>query len=330
MRRNRILWLIPVLGLVALPPLTGGSHLLSIAVFTLLYAYLALSWNIIGGIAGQLSLGHAAWFGIGGYTSTLLFNHLGISPWLGMVFGALLSAGVAALIGLPSLRLRGAYFALATVATVLIMQIIVENSHGLLGGPRGLNIALLRHAPSKFQFSSTAYYYVVMVVFVAVAVLANHLILRSRLGYYLTAIRNDEESARALGVDTTRFKLLALMISAAMTAIGGTFYAQYGLYINPEKVFGVPLSVQIAVVCIIGGRGTVLGPLLGALLLVPTEELARQITGGLVGADVLVYGAVLMAVIYFEPRGFQVILLNAYRRLRTLVRGRPQVGGTTR
>lgn len=321
MSRNGIVLFAVALVALALPPLFGGSHLLSIAVFTLLYAYLALSWNIVGGIAGQLSLGHSAWFGIGAYTSTLLFTSAGISPWLGMLVGAALAAAVAILIGIPTLRLRGAYFALATVATVLIMRIIVENSHGLLGGPRGLNIPLLRHAPFNFQFDGTVYYYLVIVALLGLAVFANGLVLKSRVGYYLTAIRNDEESAKALGVDTTRYKLIALAISAGMTALAGTFYAQYGLYINPEKVFGVPLAVQIAVVCIIGGRGTLLGPVLGALLLVPLEELARQFTGGLVGADVLVYGIVLMAVIYFEPRGVQVILLNAYHRLVTLFRG---------
>lgn len=304
-------------GVLALPAIFGTNHFLSIAIFTLLYAYLALSWNIVGGIAGQLSLGHAAWYGIGAYTSTLLFIHFGLSPWLGMLVGAALAALASMVIGLPSFRLRGAYFALATIATVLIMKIVVENWHVPLGGPRGLNIPLLRHAPAQFQFQGPIYYYIAAAVLLLIGVAVNWWVLRSRIGYYLAAIRNDEESARALGIDTTRFKLVALAISAAMTAIAGTFYAQYSLYIDPSKVFGVPLSVQIVVVCIIGGRGTIFGPVLGALLLIPLEEIARRLTGGQVGADILIYGAVLMAVIYFEPRGVLAILTNAYRRLVT-------------
>lgn len=293
-----------LLALAALTPLAGGSqYLLSVAVVTLLYAYLALSWNILGGIAGQLSLGHAAYFGIGAYTSTWLFVNLGWSPWLGMWAGAVLAAGAALVVGLSCMHLRGAYFALATIATAMVLKTLVENADALLGGPRGMEVTLLRDAPLQFQHTRKEFYYVVALAFTAAALLINRAILRSRFGYYLAAVRNDQDAALALGVSVMRYKLAAAALSAALTALGGTFYAQLVLYISPDKVFGANLGVVIAVVCIIGGRGTLWGPLVGALLLLPGEELARVLSGGMVGVDMMLYGLLLMLVIRLEPRG---------------------------
>lgn len=308
-------WLWVGVAAIALAPLVGGSqYLLSIGVITLLYAYLALSWNVLGGIAGQLSLGHAAYFGIGAYTSTWLFVNLGVSPWIGMWGGALLAIGAAVIVGMSCLHLRGAYFALATIATSMVIKTLVENADQLLGGPRGMEVTLLRDAPWQFQHTRKEFYYVIALVFTGVALFVNHRILRSRFGYYLAAVRNDQEAALALGVPTTRYKLMAAMISAGMTALGGTFYAQFVLYISPDKVFGANLSVVIAVVCIIGGRGTLWGPLLGAMLLLPGEELARAMTGGMVGMDMMLYGLLLMLVIHYEPQGLMAILRRLWRR----------------
>lgn len=310
---------------LALAPLFGASqYLLSIGVVTLLYAYLALSWNVLGGIAGQLSLGHAAYFGIGAYASTWLFLNLGISPWIGMWGGALLAIVAAVIVGISCLHLRGAYFALATIATSMVIKTLVDNADQLLGGPRGMEVTLLRDAPWYFQHTRKEFYYAVALVFTAVALFVNHRILSSRFGYYLAAVRNDQEAALALGVPTTRYKLYAAMISAAMTALGGTFYAQFVLYISPDKVFGANLSVVIAVVCIIGGRGTLWGPVLGALLLLPGEELARSFTGGMVGMDMMLYGLLLMIVIYYEPQGLMAVLRRLWRR-----RAAPATKGAT-
>jgi branched-chain amino acid transport system permease protein len=220
------------------PLLTNNQYLLSVAVITLLYAYLALSWNILGGIAGQLSLGHAAYFGIGAYASTWLLVHLGLSPWLGMWVGAGIAVIAAVVVGLSCMQLRGAYFALATLATGMVLKTLVENADSLLGGPRGMEVPLLRDAPLYFQHTRKEFYYVVALAFTAVAWLINRQILRSRFGYYLAAVRNDQEAALALGVPIMRYKMLAAMLSAALTALGGTFYAQFVLYISPDKVFG--------------------------------------------------------------------------------------------
>ena len=312
--RHSLTWAVLV-AVVAIAPLcTGSQYLLSVAVMTLLYAYLALSWNVLGGIAGQLSLGHAAYFGIGAYASTWFFVNLGLSPWIGMWIGAVFAMVAAVIVGISSLHLRGAYFALATIASAMVLKTLVENADSLLGGPRGIEVTLLRDAPWQFQSTSKEFYYVVVLVFVAIALLINHRILRSRFGYYLAAVRNEQDAALALGVPTTRYKLYAAMISAAMTALGGTFYAQFILFISPDKVFGANLGVVIAVVCIIGGRGTLWGPVLGALLLLPSEELARNCSGGILGADMMLYGLLLMLVIWYEPRGLVAIFQRWFKR----------------
>ncbi|RJG02091.1 branched-chain amino acid ABC transporter permease [Noviherbaspirillum sedimenti] len=313
--------------LIAAPLISGSQYILSVAIITLMFGYLALSWNVLGGIAGQLSLGHAAYFGIGAYTSTWLFGRLGISPWLGMWAGVALAILAAVLIGAACFRLRGAYFALATIAASVVLKTLVENADSLLGGSRGMEVPLLHDAPLYFQHTSKEFYFVIIAVLTAVALLVNWAILRSRFGYYLTAIRNDQEAAQALGVNTTRYKLLAAIISAGMTAIGGTFYAQFVMYIAPEIVFGVNFSVVIAVICIIGGRGTLWGPLLGALLLHPAEELARHVSGGMVGVDMMLYGLILMIVIRVQPNGLVAILKKISTRRQAA--GKAQQYGTT-
>ncbi|HLU02134.1 MAG TPA: branched-chain amino acid ABC transporter permease [Advenella sp.] len=312
--KHSSLWGALFIVLAIVPLLTGSQYVLSIAVMTLLYAYLALSWNVLGGIAGQLSLGHSAYFGIGAYASTWFFVHMGLSPWIGMWIGAALAIVAAVIVGISSLHLRGAYFALATIASAMVLKTLVENADDLLGGPRGMEVTLLRDAPWQFQSTGKEFYYVIVLVFVVLALLINWRILRSRYGYYLAAVRNDQDAALALGVPTTRYKLYAAMISAAMTAIGGTFYAQFVLFVSPDKVFGANLGVVIAVVCIIGGRGTLWGPVLGALLLLPSEELARSFSGGLLGADMMLYGLLLMLVIWYEPRGLVAIFQRWFKR----------------
>ncbi len=314
--KHSLIWGVLAVAVAIAPLFSGNQYLLSVAVMTLLYAYLALSWNVLGGIAGQLSLGHAAYFGIGAYASTWLFVNLGWSPWIGMWGGAVLAMVAAVIVGVSSLHLRGAYFALATIASAMVLKTLVENADSLLGGPRGMEVTLLRDAPWQFQSTSKEFYYVVALVVVGAALLINHRILHSRFGYYLAAVRNEQDAALALGVPTTRYKLWAAVISAAMTALGGTFYAQFVLFISPDKVFGANLGIVIAVVCIIGGRGTLWGPVLGALLLLPSEEIARSFSGGVLGADMMLYGLVLMLVIWYEPRGLTAIFRGWLVRAR--------------
>ena len=304
-----------ILLLSILPLLFQNPYTMSVLILAILYAYFALSWNILGGIAGQLSLGHSAYAGIGAYTSTALFLQWGISPWIGMVVGALFAAFAAILIGWPCFKLRGAYFALATLSAAMILKIIVENTHDLLGGPRGLEITLLKNAPWQFQHTNKLFYYVIVAFLLFLVIGVTQWILRSRIGYYLNAIKNDQEAAQSLGVNLTRYKLITAAISGIFTAIGGTFYAQFVLYINPEKIIGSHLSIQLAVMCIIGGRGTIPGPILGAALLVLSEEFTRLYMGGkMVGLDLMLYGIILMTVIRFEPQGIYAPLRKFFTR----------------
>ena len=298
-----------------LPLIFQNPYTMSILILLFLYAYFALSWNILGGIAGQLSLGHSAYVGIGAYTSTVLFLQWGISPWIGMIVGAIFAAFAAILIGFPCFKLRGAYFSLATLAAAMILQIIVENTNNLLGGPRGLEITLLKDAPWQFQYTNKLFYYVIVVLLFFSVIGVTRWILHSRIGYYLNAIKNDQEAAQSLGVNLTRYKSIAAAISAIFTAIGGTFYAQFVLYINPEKIIGTNLSIQLAVMCIIGGRGTILGPILGAVLLVVSAELLHLYMGGkMIGLDIMLYGIILMTVIRFEPQGIYVLIRKFFNR----------------
>lgn len=304
-----------IIGIGLLPFLFNNPYTMSVLIFTLLYAYFALSWNIVGGIAGQLSLGHSVYAGIGAYTSTVLFLQYGLSPWIGMIIGAALAGLAAILIGFPCFKLRGAYFALATLAFAMIMKIIVENTHNWLGGPRGLEITLLKNAPWQFQHTNKLFYYGVAVVMILAVIATTRWILRSRMGYYLNAIKNDQEAAQSLGINVTYLKLTAAIISAVFTSIGGTFYAQFVLYINPEKIMGSHLSIQLAVMCIIGGRGTVLGPILGAILLMASEEYTRlYFAGKIVGIDLMLYGIILMVVIRFVPQGIYFPIHDLFSR----------------
>ena len=292
-----------------------SSYALTIFILILFYGFLGQAWNIVGGYAGQLAAGHAAFVGIGAYTAAMLSTEWGLTPWLGMFAGAVLSTLLGALIGYLGFRfgLRGFYFVLLTVAFAEVCRILVSNIDAL-GGALGLYITFTGN-PRQFQFQDQrAYYYIALaLLLVATGVVA--LIERRRFGIYLTAIREDESACEALGVDTFRYKMLAMMVSSFLTGLGGTFYAFYLFSLQPNTVFGIPLSVEIIMRPIIGGAGTLLGPILGSVILTPLAELSRQYFGqsGLHGAHLIVYGLLLIAVVLFLPQG-------AYPYLRRLLR----------
>jgi len=281
-----------------------------------LFAALAQAWNILGGYCGQISLGHAVFFGIGAYTSTLLLIHWKLSPWLGMAAGVLLSAIATLLIGYPTFRLGGHYFAIATIAVGEIARVLVTN-WPFAGGAVGLYVPLLPEGLRTFEFHTTKvpYYYISLLLLLAVTA-TTWLLERSRAGYYFRAIKADPDAARSLGIPIHRYKLLALLISGAFTAMGGTFYAQYVLYIDPESVLPLMLSVIICLVAVLGGVGTLWGPLLGALVLIPLSEGTRVYLAGMGGAgrafDLIVYGALIVLMSVFEPTG----LIGLWRRIQ--------------
>jgi branched-chain amino acid transport system permease protein len=302
------------------PLFLQDPYLLHIFVLVFHFAFLGTAWSLVS-MAGQLSLGHAALMGIGGYTSTLLFMELGVSPWIGMWAGAIGCAIIGVVIGFPAFRLRGPYFALTSIAFAEILRIYVENTEiGPFGIPlraaMGLLVPLKGQAPAVFQFDSKEPYYYIALGMMCIAVGLSYLINRSRIGFYLTAIRSDQDAAEALGINSTKYKLMAMAISCALTALGGTFYAQYFRYINPERAMGLGISTEIALVGVVGGWQTVLGPTIGSILLTPTGELVRAYLGGTyAGLHLLLYGLLLMGVILFLPNGLNDPVLKAFRRL---------------
>lgn len=289
------------------PALLGSPRDINVGVLVLLFAMLGTAWNVLGGYAGQISFGHAVFFGTGAYTSTLLVQ-AGVSPWLGMLAGATLAASLALIVGLPTFRLAGHYFAIATIVVAEITETIVRNADAL-GAARGLALPI---RPSglvdlQFQESRLPYYFLALALY-AVALIATWLLERHRLGYYLRAIREDETAARSVGISVLQHKLAASALSAALTALGGTFYAQYILFIDPDSVFALPLSIRIALIPILGGVGRSYGPLLGAAVLIPLQELTRFRFGGTgSGADLVIYGGLIVLISVLQPGGLAAV-----------------------
>lgn len=316
--------LLAVAVLAAVPMFLTQPYYLHTAIMVLFYAYLCTAWNILGGFAGQLSLGHSAFFAIGGYTSTLLFIYKGLTPWVGMLVGGLVAAAVAVLIGLPTFRLRGAYYALATVAFAEGLRVIIESTKHIgsweTGGAEGLAVPLRGNVPAVMQFTGKAPYYYLILGLLVLVLLLCWWIDRSKLGYYLTALREDEEAAQALGINTTAAKLTAAALSAFFTAIGGTFYAQLIRFLEPPAVAGPDLSAQMVLLTIVGGRATVFGPALGALVLSLLGEVTRAKLGGsLLGVHLLLYGIGVVVAILYSPQG----LIGPLGALWDRLAGRP-------
>ena len=312
---GRIGGLVAVVAAAALAPLFLSAYLVHLMVLVLFFAFLGVAWNVLGGYAGQFSFGHAAFFGIGAYTSTLLLVRLGVSPWAGFLAGAALSAAFGCFAGYLSFRygLRGPYFALVTLAFAEMLRLVAVNWMAV-GGPMGILIPLPRAGEAfwRLQFPDKLPYYYLMLGLLVSALGLNRLVERARLGHVLAAIRENEEAAEASGVDTLRAKLQAMALSASLTALGGSFYAQYFSFIDPTLAFGPAVSVEILLRPIVGGPGTLLGPVLGSLVLTPLSELTRSFIRGRPGVDVMVYGAVLVVVVTFLPGG----LMGAWRRIR--------------
>ena len=290
--------------IAVLLPFLLPSYFVHVLIMILFYGFLGTSWNILGGYAGQFSFGHAAFFGIGAYASTLAFVNWNLTPWIGMVLGGLLGMLLGLVIGFLCFHygLRGPYFALATLAFAELLRLISLNLD-LTEKAVGILIPLKGNAPFSFQHESKIFYYfVILLMFIGVLWVARW-IDRGRIGDYFAAIREDEDSAEAIGVNTSAYKLLGILMSGFLTALGGTFYAQYFLYIDPEVTFGIGTSIEIFLRPIVGGMGTVYGPIIGALVLGPLGEATRGILGGYHGVHLMIYGAILVGVIVFLPKG---------------------------
>lgn len=288
---------------IAAPFLVQARYAQHVLILILLYVTLGSAWNLLGGFAGQLSLGHAAFFGIGAYSAAIISSKSSLSPWLGMLIGPLLVLPLASLVGWICFRLRGPYFTLATIAIGEMVRLVALNWRGLTGGAVGIVIP-----PSGFNGTNKLPYYFIILVIALGTVALCYVISRRKLGYYLLAIREDQETAESIGINTTRYKLIALSISAALTALAGAFYANYFLFVDPSIVLPLSLSVEIVLMAIIGGLGTVQGPVIGAILLKLSSEIFRN---QFANTNLLIYGLLLVLVILFLPEG----LLGGFRKL---------------
>ena len=326
--RDLFVLLILALALLFVPALLD-PFLLSLAILTLYWAYLGNAWNIMGGYAGQFSFGHAMFYGIGAYTSTVLLVDYSISPWLGLLVGAALAGLFGLVVGYLLFRfgIKGHFFALGTFAVAEMVRLF-STELDIINTSVGIHIPLVRgDSLIRMQFEETPanYYFVILGLFVLGFLITIWLAQRKE-GFYFQAIRENEEAAAALGVNVLRYKVLSVAISGMLTAIGGSFFAQYFLFVDPTIAFGVSVSVQILLRPIVGGVGTVWGPLVGALLLTPlsefTRELVRRPPGfltviqGRAGVDVMIFGALLIIVVLFIPDG----LMGAGRRIWSRLR----------
>lgn len=307
-RAGTILVVLAGLAALALPLVVRDSYFIHSCIVVLFFAYMATSWNFVCGYVGQLSIGHAMFAGVGGYTTVLLLTRLGLSPWVGMLVGGGLAALLSVVVGYPTFRLKGPYFALTTIAFAEMIRIWVENTDTFLGiplnGASGLTVPLVGESLFFLQFNDKVPYYYVILTMLGLALMATWQLERSKLGFYLKAIRGDRDAAEALGISPTRYQLVALAISAFMTGIGGGFYAQFFRYVNAERLIGVDLSIDMALMSIIGGQGTIFGPLLGAVLLAPLAEITRGYLGGsLLGLHIVVYGVILILAVLYLPKG---------------------------
>ncbi|WP_127596834.1 branched-chain amino acid ABC transporter permease [Nitratireductor alexandrii] len=304
----------------AAPVLVVSEFWLDVIIMTLYAALLGQAWNILGGYGGQFSFGHAAYFGTGAYTVAVLQVQFGVNPWIGLVAGALTAGAVAAFIGFSTFRygLRGSYFALVTLAFAEVLRIL-SNSVEVTGAGVGILIPLERSLANLQFASKTSYFWLIWTMTLA-AFLVVWWIGNSRFGARLMAVRDNEEAARALGVDAFRVKMGAIVLSGVFSGLAGVFYAQYLLYLDPSIAYGPAVSIESLLVPIIGGMGTLFGPLLGAAAIHAVSEFTSEVTGDAPGISLAVYGALLVVMVTFMPRGLAGLVgrLGARRGARAL------------
>lgn len=314
-RRNNLIIAVCVAAAVAcLPLVVKDVYIQNMLVLTLMYAALSQSWNILSGYCGQISLGHALYFGIGAYATLLLYTKFGWLPWFGMAAGGVIAAFVAAAVGYPCFRLKGHYFVIATIVIAEAGYLLMLN-WDWAGAAMGIEVPVRGDSWAKFQFARSKlpyFYFALGLAFVAW--LVTWKIEDSRWGYWWRAVKDNAEAAESLGVVVFRSKMAAAAVSAFLTAIGGGFYAQFVSYIDPESVMSFQFSLLMALPAVLGGIGTLWGPAVGAAILIPITEVTRSYAGGTgKGFDLIVYGLLVMGIALGRPEGI-VGALTARRR----------------
>jgi len=305
-RRRRLLLIaaVVVTAVAALPLFVHDVYVQNILVLTLMYAALSQSWNILSGYCGQISLGHALYFGLGAYTSTILFTKYGVLPWFGMLGGGVLSAVIALALGYPCFRLRGHYFVIATIVIAETAYLLFLN-WDWAGAALGINMRVRHDSWETFQFTRNKlpYFYFALGL-AALTWIVTWALEDSKWGYGWRAVKDNPEAAESLGVVVFHSKMAAAAVSAFFTSVGGSFYAQFVSYIDPDSVMSFHFSLLMALPAVLGGIGTLWGPALGAAILIPLTELTRSFVGGSgKGIDLIVYGALVMIIALARPQG---------------------------
>jgi branched-chain amino acid transport system permease protein len=321
---KRWIAILAVIAIAAVLPLllNPTGYWIRVLTFTLLFAAMAQVWNIIGGLANQTSLGHAAFFGIGAYTSTILVLKFGISPWIGMFAGGFLGGVAALIIAVPTMRLQGHYFALATLAFGEVMRVIANVWTSLTGGPVGLSVPFTPPSIAAYSFKQLLPHAYIALIALIIVTFIFEAIRRSAMGYRLRAIKENPAAAEVIGIDTTKVKLQTAVISGVLMAMLGTLYVQVAVFFDPDTVFSAAsISIRVALIAILGGVGTAIGPILGALFIIPVEELMNDLfSSGAAGLSQLIFGVILIAVILWRPRGFITVFDSLMARFSNKAR----------
>ncbi|MEH2484388.1 branched-chain amino acid ABC transporter permease [Bradyrhizobium sp. AZCC 2230] len=308
---RRLIWLsVVVAAAIAYPLLLSSPFQQRLGALVLLYAIAASAWNIVGGYAGQVSVGHVVFFGCGAYAAMGSYAKFGLSPLFGIPGGIVIAVGLAAIIGVPTLRLSGHYFSMATIAVAETVRLIVTNTDWL-GAAVGLSGPTVPRNIFDLSFLSSLPYYYLFLVILAITLFVTWWMTNSRMGFYLRAIKDSERAARSLGAPASRTKLYAYMLSAAFTSVAGALYAMMFGFVDPESGLGILISVKILIMAALGGAGLLFGPLVGAAILVPLEEISNSWLGGKgAGLTFVLYGAIIVLIARFQPGG----LLSLFMR----------------
>ena len=314
MRRTLPLLLSGALALLY-PLLVSGSAVYQrLGALVLLSAIGASAWNLIGGYAGQVSVGHAVFFGAGAYAALAGYAQFALPPIAGAPIGVAVAILIAALIGVPTLRLSGHYFSMATIAVAELARVLVTNWEWL-GGAQGISGPAVARTVLDLSFTSAVPYYYIFLAVLAAILFITWRIEKSRMGFYLRAIKDSERAARSLGVAAGRYKLYAYMLSAGLTAVAGALYAIMFGFVDPESGCGILISVKMLIMAALGGAGLLFGPLVGALILVPLEEISNSLLGGMgAGLTFVTYGAIIVIIARFLPHGLLALLGSRPRK----------------